>query len=101
MKKYVITFLAAIFAIISCQTEAEKSQIILVVNGECCAEITIYDSNKNKIDQKYFDCQETKVLLFDFTTFGEITIKAEIRDKTFEKSIVIRPGEIKEFTVTF
>jgi len=101
MKKYVITFLTAIFSIISCQNEAEKSQIILVVNGECCAEISLFDSENNKISQKYFDCKETKVLIFDLTTFGEITIKAEIREKKFEETIFLKAGETKEFSVIF
>jgi hypothetical protein len=93
-----ISLFVAIFGCFTCSKNdnLRPAQVLVTVTGECVCNVFIYTPEGLCLQSKIWDCQETKVLIFELYYEGLLTIKAEYKDKTVSKPITTQLGKTTE-----
>ena len=102
MKKLLFLTLLS-FCCFSCSdrySEFSPAQIVVNISNECVCNVFLYTPGGLCLQSKIWDCQETKVLIFNVIYSGELIIKAELREKSASESITIQYGKTYEVGIT-
>jgi hypothetical protein len=104
LKHLIISVFAAALLIACTQPDIKQSQFIVSVSGVCVADIRLFDAAGNQIDRKYFDCQESKILIFTTqNNFGLLLFFAQSPENQQKIKQVeqIAEGQTKYININF
>ena len=82
-------------------TEPRPATILVTVTGECVCNIFLYTPDNLCLQSKIYDCSETTRLAFNVYYQGELTIKAEYRDKVVTLPITTAYNRTTEADIIF
>lgn len=92
----ILTLSAALLFPLSCSDDSDRqqpAQILVTVSNECLCNVFLYTPTGLCLQSKIWDCQSTKLLIFEVFYEGTLSVQAAINEKSATQTITAHYGK--------
>ena len=103
LTSFLISIIVALF-FSTCSDDSsdpKPSQILVSVSNECLCNVFLYTPEGLCLQSRIWDCQETKLLIFNVYHIGDLIIKAEYHERSASETITVVSGKTHEIGIVF